>query len=251
VKDLVEIVNIASAPKSFSSYRNRDFATIKGLDLGMAMRPINHISGSLNYSLSFAQGTGSVSNTQRNIAWTGTQTPKQTSPLDFDQRHKLAMNLDYRLGKGEGPSWGKNKFLQNFGINGLLNIGSGTPFTPTKVYNEVTLAAAFSEPNGPVNSRYGPWTMSFDVKATKDFSLSGIDLQAFLWGLNVFNNKNALTVYTSTGTPNSTNWLQTQDGQAFQENTGAEGARLYDLATNNPNLYGNPRLVRFGLRTSF
>ena len=43
VKDLVEITNIASSPKSFSSYRNRDFATIKGLDLGVTMRPINHI----------------------------------------------------------------------------------------------------------------------------------------------------------------------------------------------------------------
>jgi hypothetical protein len=88
VKDLVEVTAIASFPNSFSSYRNRDFATIKGVDLGFTMRPINHISASMNYSLSYAQGTGSVSNTQRNIAWQATEAPKQTSPLDFDQRHK-------------------------------------------------------------------------------------------------------------------------------------------------------------------
>src|SRR5262249_30792439 len=35
VKDLVEITNIPSSPKAFSSYRNRDFATIKGLDIGL------------------------------------------------------------------------------------------------------------------------------------------------------------------------------------------------------------------------
>jgi hypothetical protein len=29
------------------------------------------------------------------------------------------------------------------------------------------------------------------------------------------------------------------------------GGSLYELATNNPNLYSNPRLVRFGLRTNF
>jgi hypothetical protein len=72
-----------------------------------------------------------------------------------------------------------------------------------------------------------------------------------LWGLNVFDNKNPIAVYTSTGMAGSTNWLNTDDGQAFLANTGSEGAQRYDLATNNPNLYANPRLVRFGLRTSF
>jgi outer membrane receptor protein involved in Fe transport len=251
VKDLVEITNIPSSPKSFSSYRNRDFATIKGVDLGIAMRPINHISGQISYSLSFAQGTGSVSNTQRNIAWVGTETPKQTVPLDFDQRHKLSMNLDYRLGKGEGPKWSGRNLLENFGVNALFNVGSGTPYTPTKVYNEVTLAAVSSEPEGPLNSRYGPWTVNLDLKISKAFDLSGFRMEAFLWGLNVFDNRNPIAVYTSTGTPVSTNWLNTDDGQAFLANTGSQGAYLYDLATNNPNLYGNPRLVRFGLRTSF
>jgi outer membrane receptor protein involved in Fe transport len=251
VKDLVEITNIASSPKSFSSYRNRDFATVKGLDLGVTMRPINHISGNIAYSLSFAQGTGSVSNTQRNPAWVGTETPKQSAPLDFDQRHKISINADYRLGKDEGPKWRGTRWFQNAGINALFNVASGTPFTPTKVYNEVTLAAVASEPSGPLNSRYGPWTVSLDLKATKEFEISGLRMEAFLWGLNVFDNRNAVIVYTSTGTPVSTNWLNTDDGRAFVANTGSEGARLYDLATNNPNLYSNPRLVRFGLRTSF
>ena len=251
VKDLVEITNIPSSPKSFSSYRNRDFATIKGLDIGMTMRPINHISGNLSYSLSFAQGTGSVSNTQRNIAWVGTETPKQTVPLDFDQRHKVSMNLDYRLGKGEGPAWGGFKVFERAGVNALFNVASGTPYTPTKVYNEVTLAAVSSEPSGPLNSRYGPWNLSLDLKATREFEISGLKMEAFVWGLNVFDSKNPVFVYTSTGTAVSTNWLDTDDGQAFLANTGADGARLYDLATNNPNLYSNPRLVRFGLRTSF
>lgn len=251
VKDLVEITNIASQPKSFSSYRNRDFATIKGLDVGLSMRPINHISGSLSYSLSFAQGTGSVSNSQRNIAWVGTETPKQTTPLDFDQRHKVSLNLDYRLGKGEGPLVAGMRWLEDFGVNALFNVASGTPYTPTKVYNELTLAAVSSEPSAPLNSRYGPWGVNLDIKASRGISLSGLRMEAFVWGLNVFDNKNPLTVYSSTGTPVSTNWLNTDDGAAFLEGAGADGARLYDLATNNPNLYSNPRLIRFGLRANF
>lgn len=252
VKDLVEIASIPSSPKSFASYRNRDFATIKGFDLGIGIRPVNHFSGQVSYSLSFAQGTGSVSNTQRNIAWVGTETPKQTAPLDFDQRHKLSLNADWRLGKGEGPVWNGHRIFENTGVNALFNIASGTPYTPTKVYNEVTLAAVASEPSGPVNSRYGPWSVSLDMKATRQFQVGQLRVEGFVWALNVLDNKNPITVYTSTGSPGTTNWLNTDDGQTFVANTAdKDGARLYDLAQNNPNLYANPRLVRFGLRTSF
>jgi outer membrane receptor protein involved in Fe transport len=252
VKDLVEITNVPSSPKSFSSYRNRDFATIKGLDVGLAMRPSGSLSGSVNYSLSFAQGTGSVSNSQRNAAWVGATTPKQTSPLDFDQRHKISMNLDWRTAKGQGPSLGAFHMLERTGVNALLNIGSGTPYTPTRVYNEVSLAANSPDGNGqPYNSRYGPWTMSLDLKATRGFSLGGFEVEAFVWALNVTDNENATAVYTSSGTATSTTWLQTADGRDYLARTGDEGSQLYDLATNNPNLYSNPRLVRFGFRTDF
>ena len=252
VKDLVEITNVPSSPKSFSSYRNRDFATIKGLDLGFTVRPSGHLSGGVNYSLAFAQGTGSVSNTQRNAAWVGADTPKQTSALDFDQRHKLSVNVDWRLGKGEGPTMGTFKWLERTGINALLNVGSGTPFTPTRVYNEVSLAAISPDGNGqPFNSRYGPWAFNLDLKATREFGVGHFQLEAFVWALNVTNSKNPVAVYTSSGTATSTTWLQTADGQDYLSRTGADGARLYQVATNNPNLYSNPRLVRFGLRTNF
>jgi outer membrane receptor protein involved in Fe transport len=252
VKDLVEIQAIPSNPKSFSSYRNRDFATIKGIDLGINMRPVHHFSGMVAYSLSFAQGTGSVSNSQRNIAWVGTETPKQTSPLDFDQRHKISMNVDWRLGKGEGPAWSGMRIFENTGVNALFNVASGTPFTPTKVYNEVTLAAVASEPSGPLNSRYGPWTVNLDLKASKEFGLNNLRIEAYIWALNALDNKNPIAVYTSTGSPTSTNWLNTEDGQTFVTNTASKnGEYKYQLAQNNPNLYANPRLIRFGLRTNF
>jgi outer membrane receptor protein involved in Fe transport len=254
VKDLVEIATIPSFPNQFSSYRNRDFATIKGVDVGFKMRPVNHISADVSYSLSYAQGTGSVSNTQGNIAWTASQPPRMTSPLDFDQRHKLALNVDYRLGKGEGIAIGGVHPLEAFGINVLYNVASGTPYTPTKVYNEVTLAAVSTEPAGPINSRYGPWTSSLDLKATRGFRVAGLDCEAYLWLLNAFDTRNAVTVYGSSGSAASTNWLDTEDGQTYlgtASGAGRDGQFLYDLAQNNPNFYTNPRLVRFGFRTNF
>ncbi len=254
VKDLVEITAIPSNPNSFSSYRNRDFATIKGIDVGFKMRPINHVSGELNYSLSYAVGTGSIAQTQSNVAWYVAQQPKQTAPLDYDQRHKIAINLDYNLSKGEGLEWKGWRPFQNTDVNVLFNVASGTPYTPTEVFNEVTLAAIASVPSGPVNSQYGPWNTNLDLKASKGFAVGGLDLNAYIWVLNVFNTQNPIVVYRGTGSANSTGWLQTADGQAYLDRAaseGKDGALLYSLAQDNPNLYTNPRLVRFGLRANF
>jgi outer membrane receptor protein involved in Fe transport len=258
VKDLVEVANIPAGvgakTKNFASYRNRDFATIRGVDLGFTMRPVRHIAASLNYSLSYAQGTGSVSNSHGNIAWTASQPPKQTSPLDFDQRHKLSMNLDWRLGKGEGPLLGNFRPFENAGINVLFNVASGTPFTPTQTFNEVTLAAVSNLPSGPLNSRYGPWTINFDVKASRGFQVGPFNLEAYAWVLNVFDNDNAIAVYSSSGSATTTNWLSTNEGQGYLDTAaarGIDGETLYRLAENNPNLFTNPRMVRLGLRGSF
>jgi outer membrane receptor protein involved in Fe transport len=254
VKDLVEITTIPSFPNNFSSFRNRDYATIKGIDIGFMMRPINNISANLAYSISSAMGTGSVSRTQTNVAWQSTEPPKQTSPLDFDQRHKMSLNLDWRLGPGGGPMLGNVRWFEKTGINVLFNVASGTPYTPTFPWNELTLASVSGVPSGPLNSRYGPWTSNLDLKATRGFAFGGLDFEAFAWLLNVFDTKNPITVYQSTGSPETTGFLNTEDGQAYLDTAaaaGLDGEGLYRLAESNPNLYSNPRLIRFGLRANF
>ena len=254
VRDLVEVQTIPSAPNNFASYRNVDFATIKGMDLGFALRRVNHVAASANYSLSYALGTGSVSNTQRNIAWYASQPPKQTAPLDFDQRHKLSFNLDYALGKGEGAKWKGMTPLENVSVNLLYNIASGTPFTPTNVYDEVTLASVASNPKGPINSIYGPWTTSLDLKVTKGWGLGGMDMSAYIWVLNVLDTKNAVGVFTGTGSAETTNYLNTDDGRAVAANLASQGidpVAAYRLAEANQTLYSNPRMVRFGMRVGF
>ena len=256
VKDLVEISNIASQPNSFSTYRNRDFATIKGLDVAYTLRRVGLVSMGASYSLSWAMGTGSVSQTQRNIAWTASETPKLSAPLAFDQRHKVSANFDLRFDKGQGPSWGATKFLENAGLNILVNAASGTPYTPTTIYNEVTLAAVATQPIGPLNSRYGPWTIQVDAKLNKTVSASGLDVDFYLWVLNLFDRDNVNTVYTGSGSAVTSNFLQTAEGVAFLDTNaqtyGAEVAsERFGLAEYNPNLYGVPRMVRFGARVSF
>jgi outer membrane receptor protein involved in Fe transport len=251
VKDLVEITTIRSSPNAFTSYRNRDFATIKGLDLGYTLRQSSHLAMNASYSLSWAFGTGSVSQTQRNIAWGGGETPKQTSPLSYDQRHKLSADFDYRFGRGEGPEWGGKRWLQNMGINLLVNAASGTPYTPTVTYNEVTLQAVDTTPTGPINSRYGPWTITADLKVNRAIPLGPMSLDLYVWVLNLLNRDNPRTVYTSSGSARTTNFLNTEEGQNTIAQNGPDFVRLYRLATLDPNFFDYPRQVRVGAKMSF
>jgi len=118
----------------------------------------------------------------------------------------------------------------------------------------VTLANVATLPSGPLNSRYGPWTVNLDLKATKAINFELMRFEAFVWALNVFDTRNPIAVYHSSGSTTTTNWLSTAEGQTYLQTASdfdLDGAALYHLAENNPNFYSNPRLVRFGLRTNF
>jgi outer membrane receptor protein involved in Fe transport len=254
VKDLVQVEAIGSKPNGFASYRNKDFATIKGLDLGFVLRRINHIQANLAYSLSYALGTGSVSNTGGVRAWQGAEQPRQTAPLDFDQRHKIALNLDYLLEKDEGPVLFGMRPLENLSVNMIYNVASGTPYTPTDVSDEVSLAAVGTKPSGPLNSRYGPWTQSFDVKAARGFAVGGLDMSAYLWVVNMFGTENAINVYTGTGSPFTTGFLDDPAGRPTADKLRAAGIdpeAAYALALQNEGLFSVPRMIRVGLRMGF
>ncbi len=251
VKNLVQVGRIRGEKFSFDSYRNTDFGTIKGFDFGVTLRRIKNISGKLAYSLSFAEGTGSSEISQRNIAWTGSEQPKLTAPLDFDQRHKLSMNIDVRWGKNTGPRFLGKYLLEDGGLNVLVTAGSGFPYTPTYTYNEVTLASTSSRPSGSINSNYSPWTFQIDSKINKVVSFYKLNLNFYLWVQNLLNRKNAIDVYTSTGSPETTGWLVTSNGEEFVDTFGEEGKRKYLEKEGNPNNYNIPRLLRFGVLISF
>jgi outer membrane receptor protein involved in Fe transport len=254
VKDLVQVANIASKPYAFASFRNKDFATLKGVDLGFTVRRTHRVLGTFAYSYSTAKGTGSVSNTQRNIAWTASQPPHQTSPLDYDQRHKLSVNMDIAWGNSDGPKVGGITPFANVDVNLLYNVATGTPFTQTIVYDEVNQLNLAAQPTGPLNSRFGPTTQSFDFKVTKGFHLVNTQLSAYIWVLNAFNTNNAITVYTGTGSAYTTGYLNTDAGAAVASKLQGEGIdpeAAYQLALQNQNLFSIPRTIRFGLRAGF
>lgn len=258
VKDLTQVINQQADPYSFSTYRNSDFGTIKGVEFRFDMQRTRNVGFQASYALSEATGTGSNPNSQSNIAWVAGDQPLTPSPLDHDQRHKFVGIFDLQLGKGEGPQFGNFHPFANTGLNVTFQAGSGFPFTPTAVWNEVTLASNRGPLEGAVNSRYSGWRMQTDLKATKSFTLAGSRLEFSLWVINLFDAENILAVFQSTGLPNSTGWLETGEGQQFRETydeshdtSGLTGEQKYRLRENDPNNYDVPRQVRAGLKLSF
>jgi hypothetical protein len=220
----------------------------------------------VSYSLSYATGTGSSAETQRNIAWTFqpgvTEPPKATASLDFDQRHKVSASVDYRFVDKDGPVLMGGYPLANAGINFLVTAGSGFPYTPTYTFNEVTALSVSSRPSGPVNSSYGPWSFQVDAKANKRFRVGGIEGDVYVWGLNLFNRANVTgrdtdlrglesAVYSSTGSALTTGWLNTAEGRDFVKRFGVLGEEKFKLAEKDPRNFDTPRQIRFGLALSF
>jgi outer membrane receptor protein involved in Fe transport len=252
IKGLTEVVNQSSVPNSFAVYRNYDFGTTKGIDASLKMRRNRSISAEVNYSLAFATGTGSYATSQSNIAWTNNERPIRVSPLEFDQRHKFTAIMDVRSAGGQGPKIGNTFILENAGVNFLFTAASGTPYTPIKLVNEITMGAFSPVPVGPVNSQNGPWTYRLDLKANKTFAIAKLSFDVYVWVINVFDRKNVVEVYEGSGLADNTGWLATPEGQSFANQYVAEdGVAKYNIKQRNPMHYDTPRQVRLGLRMNF
>ncbi len=258
VADLTEVGNQPASPNSFATYRNADFGTIKGVEATFELRRTRNIGLEASYSLSNSTGTGSTPNSQSDLAWLGGDAPKTASPLDYDQRHKLTAIFDLRAGDHEGPALGRWHFLENCGLNATWVAGSGFPYTPKQMYNAVTVLSTRANNAGSINSQSSPWTMQFDLKATKMIAWGPSRVEFQLWILNLFNRKNVVNVYRTSGLANSTGWAQTEEGQSFldsfdqsHDSSQLTGQQKYTLRENDPLNYGLPRQIRAGIKVSF
>ena len=250
VKDAVQLVGVVSVPYSYASFRNVGSRAAKGVDVGFTLRPVNHVNASLGYSLLFAQVTRQVPNP----VWTAIAFLKQTSRLDFDQRHKVTVNLGLSYLRNEGPKWRNYTPLADLDVNVLYNLASGLPYTPTTVYDEVALYNVARLPTGALNGVTGPTTQTLDFKITKGFRFWGQALGAYVWVLNALDAANALNVYQGTGSPYTTGYLDTAEGRALADQLRREGIdpeHAYGLALQRVDMFSFPRTVRFGLRMEF
>ena len=285
MRNMVQITRLFQAyPYTYLTYGNLDFGTVKGFSVEFELRRTNGVQMNANYTLQFAEGTGSNPSGGYTLASGNSSQPNLRSirPLDFDQRHTFTFNFDYRFGEGRdyrGPKYTRKKgetektyeILKNVGANLLVRLGSGTPYTakqqPT---SDVLLGyAANTTIAGNLNGYNLPWTFRADLRVDKNFDINwgkkGDDnarvgnLNIYLQVLNVLNAKNVIAVHSYTGSPTDDGFLSSPAGQTYQNNILAQGGQpylssfldLYNARLLDPGYYSRPRVIRLGLVLDF
>ena len=253
-------------PRTYSTWGNIDFGTVKGFTFTYDLRRLrtDNIKVRLAYTLQFAEGTGSTQSTAANLIRAGKANLRSTLPLNYDQRHTIVANVDYRYGAGKdynGPIIGEKQILKNTGANLQFNVGSGNPFTRQAFPTGTSLISGGGSGiiDGSVNGSRLPWQFRIDARVDRDIKFKvgpknkELNLNVYLWVLNVMNQQNILSVYRATGTTSDDGYLDDPryaqtiasavDVQAFREQ--------YIMRTNRPTNFVLPRRARLGVILNF
>lgn len=262
LRDLIQTVNYTQAyPIEYIAYGNRDFGTVKGFSLEYEMRRTKNVKLDANYTLQFADGTGSSATSGLNLARAGQPNLRYILPLSYDNRHQLLLRVDYRYGKGasyNGPVWWNTKVLESFGVNLTLNAQSGAPYTKRDKPYIVTTTnpSSVALVEGGINGRRLPWQYTIDARINRVFDIGKskkTSVEVYLQILNLLNTKNVIDVYDYTGSPDDDGYLasaQAQTQQA-QQTSATAFVDLYNRNIVNGFNYSLPRRLRLGVAYNF
>ena len=264
LRDMIQVMNLPGAyPGRYMTMQNLDFGTVKGLSVAFDLRRTNNVSLTANYTLQFADGTGSSATSGYSLANTEQPNLRTMTPLSFDQRHAISISVDYHYGHGKnynGPILFGKKILQRAGFNAMISAGSGTPFSKQ---SNVTQEAAFgindrSTLEGTLYGSRLPWQSRVSTKINKEFEIKWNDrkrshVNVYLQVQNLFNTKNIISVYRATGNPEDDGYLSASASQneINTKNDPESFVDLYEIKVNNPSHFSLPRMMNLGLTISF
>ncbi len=240
----------------YVSFDNQDFGTVKGFTFQYDLRRTNNVRLNINYTLQFADGTGSDANSQRNLSARGNL--RTLYPLNFDERHRIVTTIDYRYGSGKrynGPRLFGKDILSNFGANLQTIAVSGRPYTATSVPQQF----GGSSRKGELNGARLPWNFTVNLRVDKTFNLSSADskknlsLNIYLRVQNLLDQRNVLGVYSASGSADDDGFLATPLGRQALEQAVDQEAFLaaYRWRLINPDLFSLPRRIFLGAEFFF
>lgn len=228
----------------------------------------------INYTLQFADGTGSGPTSQSSLVSAGFPNLRTPMPLNYDVRHNLVTSLDYRYLSGEfynGPLTKNGKeILANTGASFIFSAVSGAPYSRQRnIYQEASIGIRQSRTlDGSVNSARLPWQFTTDMKIDRSFLVKmgteevdgrqvvkrSFDLNVYFWVQNLFDAQNVRNVYRYTGAPNDDGFLSSAEGQQRLRQEGERSEAYFDqysIKVNNPANYTLPRRIQIGAIVSF
>ncbi len=272
MRDMIQIIQIPLGypVEQYTTLGNVDFGNVKGFELSYDLRRTGNVRAMLNYTLQFADGTGSDAFGASNQVNTGQGNIRSIRPLSFDSRHGINLTLDYRYGNGRsynGPVIGKVKLLAGAGANVIFRANSGTPFTRQEVPTpDGVQFGRNSRPvlEGQINGSRKPWNLKMDLNVDKDFNLNfgskegkkkdgSTVINVYLQVQNVLNQMNTLGVFAATGSGENDGYLLSAEGADDAANRASTDSfsLLYNYFMQNPNNFNYPRRIRLGASINF
>lgn len=269
-RDQVQVKYFSNAfPKSYLTFDNIDFGTVKGFKLDLDLRRVKNFKATANYTLQFADGTGSDDATQASLATGGYDNLRTISPLSFDSRHMINVVLDYSFSSGrdyDGPvSKSGYQILANTGVNFNIRARSGTPYTSqSNVTPDGLLVSQKRLSQGSINGSRLPWSFRVDFKIFKGFDVTvnknkdkefqrTLNFQIYLQIQNLLNTANVVSVYRYTGNADDDGYLSAtaSDGAKNAAYSVQSYNDLYRAFVNQPDHYSLPRRIFLGLQFGF
>lgn len=261
LRDLIQrrtILYVPAPVSAYDTYGNIDFGTVKAFSIEYDLRRTNNITVNANYTLQFADGTGSDANSQQGLTNRGLNI-RTLFPFSYDERHTFNLILDYRYGRGKkynGPRFFGRDIFADAGINFQTTAVSGRPYTRTLVPS----AFGGSGNAGTINGDRLPWRFNLDMRVDKRFDLTSktkenarpLWLNAYLRVQNVLNIRNTLGVYSTSGSPDDSGFLASTFGASAVQTLVDAGRDpqyfldLYNWALLNPGFFNLPRRVLLG-----
>jgi outer membrane receptor protein involved in Fe transport len=229
---------------------NSDFGNTKGLDLRLNRRFGQLFNGTIGYSYTSAQNTGTDPFTYINFGSRvvnqvtgGNQPPPQAiAPVALSRPNNLTGSLALTFPNGWNSGSTMGSILQNFQVYAVFRFATGTAYTACAVPdgNQSILTGQVCNRGGFVgglNTERLPTFKQFDMRFVKGFNLGGSQLSLYLDARNILNFTNTAVQYVTTNSITSA-IEQEQNFTADSTRNAQEGLGngVYDEGTGAMNL---------------
>jgi|GEM_PF-2378628 len=274
IRNLVGIEYVPAVPEAYYQYRNIDNATSRGIEATIKKHLGQHFTGLLQYSYAKAEGTGSSPQAvwEKYLSTVKGESlgtlPKESIPLDFDQRNKLSFEASVFSQDKDGDGGFTDKWIKSGNtLNMIFQYGSGLPSTVTPVDTVARDIEAMNDDRTRASKQC-------DLKFTKKIMLGRLTGFLSLEILNIFNWDNfnysyqreigPYEIYTTDWTPRSPSSDYTTASPYYEKEGDLDHNGVFEveeqwarwdyfikLYNSNPALTSMPRLMRLGFRFSF
>jgi outer membrane receptor protein involved in Fe transport len=226
---------------NYNVLTNQDYATTRGVQAQFKRRITDYWGYDINYSYSRATTNAPPPDRSLETGAEGDPTNFQEVTSEIDQPHVFNASLFLRVGE-RTPGFRYGGALRNSFLTITQRAFSGLPYTPTRDFNAIGSTTEFGEPN---TSR-GPASFITDVQIGKDFSVQNLRYGLFGRVTNLFDQKNCVQVYTTTGRCDAGVIDQRRSRQGNSV-TAVTSTTFYD----RPNYFGPRRQIWAGVRANF